>query len=144
MRAVKKRILLVEDNKVQKLVSERMLVRAGYEVLWAADGEHALSVANEQAPDLIVLDMLLPKLGGVGVLQALKQSPATEGIPVVALSALPGSNASKIAAEGAEEYFEKSKLYAGKNGEAALLGIIAKALQKHQRQAPTSGLHSTL
>src|SRR5438552_1790752 len=66
------KILLVEDSKMLRLANERVLVRAGYEVTTAQDGEEALRVAEEMHPDLILLDMLLPKLSGPEVLRALK------------------------------------------------------------------------
>ena len=62
-------ILLVEDNKIQKIVNERMLHKAGYTVLNAKDGEEALRLAHEIIPDIILLDMMLPKLGGREVMQ---------------------------------------------------------------------------
>ena len=61
---MKTTVLLVEDSKFQKLVNERMLHKAGYTVLTASDGEEALRLARETIPDIILLDMLLPKLGG--------------------------------------------------------------------------------
>ncbi len=66
-------ILLVEDNRIQRLVNERILHKAGYNVLYAADGEEALRLARQSIPDIILLDMLLPKLGGREVMQALRQ-----------------------------------------------------------------------
>ena len=66
--------------------------------------------AFNTTPDIIVLDMLLPKLGGVEVLRALKKDPVTEKIPVIALSALPRSNEAKLMREGAVCYLEKARL----------------------------------
>lgn len=83
-----KSILLVEDSKFLRLASERALTKAGYSVVSTDDGEQALRVAQERIPDLILLDMLLPKLGGEDVLRALKSDPATARIPVVVLSSL--------------------------------------------------------
>ncbi len=68
---VKTTVLLVEDSKFQKLVNERMLHKAGYTVLTASDGEEALRLARETIPDIILLDMLLPKLGGREVITRL-------------------------------------------------------------------------
>ena len=76
------KILLVDDSKFLRLATERALTRAGYGVSTASDGEHALAVAREQKPDLILLDMLLPKMTGPDVLKALKKDPATAGIAV--------------------------------------------------------------
>lgn len=78
-------ILLVEDSRFLRRANERVLAKAGYEVVTAADGEEALQLARTKAPDLILLDMLLPKLGGPEVLRALRGDPATAAIPVVVL-----------------------------------------------------------
>ena len=70
------KILLVEDSKFLRLATERSLTRAGYGVSTAIDGEQALQMAREQLPDLILLDMLLPKMTGPDVLLALKKDPS--------------------------------------------------------------------
>jgi DNA-binding response OmpR family regulator len=57
-------VLLVEDSRMRKVANERMLHKAGYLVLTARDGKEALRLARETIPDIILLDMLLPKLGG--------------------------------------------------------------------------------
>jgi CheY-like chemotaxis protein len=125
-----KTVLLVEDSKVQKLVNERILHRAGYIVLGAADGEEALSVARDKVPDVILLDMMLPKLSGPEVLQALKKDPATARIPVIVLSSLSQCNEAKLTQEGAASYFEKSRMLDNARGEAAFLDMISKVLSK--------------
>ena len=89
---MKKTILLVEDSKVQKLALERILFKAGYLVLLAGDGEEALSLARESVPDLVLLDLLLPGVGGEEVLYALKRDANTEQIPVIVVSHLPPTN----------------------------------------------------
>jgi len=104
------KVLLVEDSKFLRVANERALARAGYEVCTAADGEEALRVANERIPDVILLDMLLPKLSGPEVLRALKANPETSSIPVIVLSSLSQRNEQKLKAEGAEEYLEKAML----------------------------------
>src|ERR1017187_120005 len=76
------KILLVEDSKFLRLATERALARAGYEMSSASDGEEALRVAREKVPDLILLDMLLPKMSGPDVLKALKQDASTRAIAV--------------------------------------------------------------
>jgi two-component system, OmpR family, response regulator len=68
---MKKTILLVEDSKVQKLACERVLFKAGYLMLFA--GEEALRLARESVPDLILLELLLPGIGGEEVLHTLKR-----------------------------------------------------------------------
>ncbi len=77
------KVLLVEDSKFLRMANEHALSRAGYQVSTAADGEEALQVANHDLPDIILLDMLLPKISGPEVLKALKKNPATRNIPVI-------------------------------------------------------------
>ena len=103
------KILLVEDSKFLRLATERALTRAGYDVSSAADGEQALRVAQEKLPDLILLDMLLPKMSGPDVLKALKLNPATEKIPVVVLTGLSQINAARLQADGAFAFLEKAE-----------------------------------
>src|SRR5690242_9959319 len=103
-------ILLVEDSKFLRLTSERTLAKAGYRVLSTDDGEQVLRLAQEHRPDLILLDMMLPRIGGPEILRALKLDPVTAKIPVVVLSSLSQKNESKLKHDGAAAYFEKSKL----------------------------------
>jgi CheY-like chemotaxis protein len=103
-------ILLVDDSQFMRRANERSLTRAGYKVVGVGDGEEALRVADAMVPDLIVLDMLLPKLGGAEVLRALRTNSTTSAIPIVVLSSLPQKNAAKLLKEGAAAYFDKSSL----------------------------------
>jgi CheY-like chemotaxis protein len=81
------RILLVEDNELNRDMLSRRLVRRGYEVEIAVDGKEGLRLAVASAPDLILLDLSLPEMDGWEVLKNLKQDPQMKGIPVVALTA---------------------------------------------------------
>src|SRR5271167_329955 len=90
------KILLVEDSKFLRLATERALARAGYEMSSASDGEEALLVAREKLPDLILLDMLLPKMSGPDVLKALKQDAFTKAIPVVVMTGMSQKNAARL------------------------------------------------
>ena len=110
MAECRSKVLLVEDSSFLRIASERTLAKAGYEVATAADGEEALRVAMDQLPDVILLDLLLPKLSGPEVLQALKSNPATQAIPVIVVSCLPQKNEEKLKQAGAIEYFEKAAL----------------------------------
>jgi|SRR5882672_6622784 len=130
---MKKTILLVEDSKVQKLAGQKMLHRAGYLVLLAADGEEGLRLAQESAPDLVLLDLMLPGIAGEEVLFALKRDPITERIPVIVLSGLPPTKAAELKASGAADYFEKSKLIDQADGEAAFLATIDAVLRESER-----------
>ena len=86
MHASGKRILLVEDDRYLRLACAAGLKRAGFAVLTAEDGEQALTVARAERPDLILLDMLMPKLSGIEVLRTLKAEEPTRAIPVLVLS----------------------------------------------------------
>jgi CheY-like chemotaxis protein len=105
-----KSILVVEDSRFLRLANERALVRAGYSVATAADGEEGLRMACRNVPDLILLDMMLPKLGGPEVLQALRLEPLTAQVPVIVLSGLSQRNEARLKEAGATAYFEKSRL----------------------------------
>jgi CheY-like chemotaxis protein len=82
-----KRILLVEDNELNRDMLSRRLVRRGYEVDIAVDGREGLRMAGTLSPDLILLDLSLPEMDGWEVLKNLKQDPRMKTIPVVALTA---------------------------------------------------------
>jgi CheY-like chemotaxis protein len=122
-------VLLVEDNQVQRLANERILHKVGYEVLYARDGEAALSLTREKIPDLVLLDMLLPKLGGREVILAMKKDPRTAQIPVLVYSGLPQANEVKLREEGAAGYFAKTRLVDEPGGERELLDLIERLLQ---------------
>ncbi|MGA2858756.1 MAG: response regulator [Candidatus Sulfotelmatobacter sp.] len=122
-----KRILLVEDSRFLRVASGRIFAKAGYEVAMAEDGEEALRLAFDSVPDLILLDMILPKLGGPEVLRALKKNPRTAAIPVIVLSSLTQKNDAKLMKEGATAYFEKSKLQLDHNCET-LLHVVKRTL----------------
>lgn len=107
------KILLVEDSKPMRRENESALLKAGYEVITAEDGESALLAAKNEKPDLILLDMILPKMSGPEVLKHLKDDPATAAIPVVVLSSLTEKNREKLMEEGADDYLEKGSLMPG-------------------------------
>jgi CheY-like chemotaxis protein len=131
---MKKTILLVEDSKVQKLAIEGILFKAGYLVLLASDGEEALHLARESVPDLVLLDLMLPGVGGEEVLYALKRDARTERIPVIVVSHLPPTNFANLKTAGAVEYFHKARFLEDEDGEAAFLGTIDRVLRKTEGQ----------
>ena len=113
----KSKVLLVEDSKFLRVANERALAKAGYQVSTAADGEEALRAASNKLPDIILLDMMLPKISGVEVLKGLKANPATVDIPVIVLTSLSQMNEEKLLSEGAAAYFEKSTLELDKSSD---------------------------
>ena len=81
------KILLVEDNEMNRDMLSRRLQRRGYEMLIAVDGESGLALTRSDAPALVLMDMRLPGMDGWEVTRQLKADPATRAIPVIALTA---------------------------------------------------------
>ena len=117
------KILLVEDSKFLRLATGRALARAGYEMSFAGDGDEALLMAGEKLPDLILLDMMLPKMSGPDVLKALKKEPATKAIPVVVLTGLPQTNADRLRGDGACAFLTKTDLALDQGSEPLLVAL---------------------
>lgn len=111
MSAVGKRILVVEDDRFLRRACEATLERSGFQVRSAVDGESALEMVRAEAPDLILLDLLMPKLPGVDVLRALRADPATRDIRVVILSNSSREQDVRVVHElGIEDYWIKSNI----------------------------------
>jgi CheY-like chemotaxis protein len=81
------KILLVEDNEMNRDMLSRRLIRNGFEVVMAIDGEQAVALAQSELPDLILMDMSLPVIDGWEATQRVKSDDATAGIPIIALTA---------------------------------------------------------
>lgn len=106
-----KKILLVEDDRFLRKAAEATLRRAGHAVRVAVDGEEALRLVGEEPPDLILLDLLMPKVNGVEVLRTLKADEGTRPIPVLILSnSSREQDVETVKQLGAEGYFVKADL----------------------------------
>ena len=81
------KILLVEDNEMNRDMLSRRLQRKGYEIIMAVDGAEAVSMAQSQAPSLILMDMSLPVLDGWEATRRIKAAAETKSIPIIALTA---------------------------------------------------------
>jgi CheY-like chemotaxis protein len=81
------KILLVEDNETNRDMLSRRLIRKGYDVVMAVDGEQAVQMAASEHPDLILMDMSLPVMDGWDATRQVKANQTTRGIPVIALTA---------------------------------------------------------
>jgi len=104
-------ILLAEDDRILRKAGEATLKKRGYTVIAAVDGEDALAKAREHRPDLILLDVIMPKLQGFEVLASLKDDAATRDIPVIMLSNLQDDADVRRALEGgALDYLVKSNV----------------------------------
>ena len=132
------KILIVDDSRLLRISNERALVRAGYHVISAEDGEAGLRLALEHKPDLVVLDMMLPRLSGPDVLRAIRSNPETASIPVMVLSGLPQCNENKLLNEGATAYFQKSGLKF-ENGTTHFVDTVERLLLKVKTKA--AGAH---
>ena len=81
------RVLIIEDEPHIVLSLEYLLERGGYETATATDGERGLAMVRELRPDVVLLDLMLPRLNGYQVCQAIRSDPALARIPVIILSA---------------------------------------------------------
>ena len=103
-----KRILLVEDNEMNREMLSRRLSRRGFEVITATNGQASIEMAASQQPDLILMDLSLPVVDGWDATRRLKANPATRRIPVLALTAhaMDGEREKSLAA-GCDEFDTK-------------------------------------
>jgi len=103
-----KTILFIEDESVLQKTFEKTLREEGFEMLSALDGENGFNLAKKEKPDLILLDLILPKVNGFEVLKSLKEDPETKEIPVIILTNLERmSDINKALELGATTYLVK-------------------------------------
>ena len=104
-----KKILIIEDESALQKTLGEVLSQQGYEVLPALNGEVGLKLAQSEKPDLILLDLVLPKIHGFDVLKKIKDNPETKEIPVIILTNLESMEDVKRAMElGATTYLVKA------------------------------------
>ena len=125
---MKKKILIVEDNPRNMRLITMTLRTKDYELFEARDGEEALDLAMRQQPDLIIMDIQLPKVNGLEVTRKLRQTPAFSHIPIIALTAyaMKGDKEKTIDA-GCDAYLPKPI------NTRQLPGLIAEMLQQRQK-----------
>ena len=103
-----KKILVVEDNEMNRDMLCRRLARKGYSVLVAADGAQGLNVAKDEAPDVIIMDLSLPRIDGWEACRRLKADQSTSSIPVIALTAhAMNTDRDKALAAGCDDFDTK-------------------------------------
>ena len=100
------KILLVEDNEMNRDMLSRRLQKRGYEVVLAVDGQQGVTLAQAEAPDLIVMDMSLPLLDGWEATRQLKVATTTRAIPIIALTAHAMSGDRERAMEAGADDFD--------------------------------------
>lgn len=102
------KILLVEDNELNRDMLSRRLIRYGFDVALAVDGIESILLAKSETPDLILMDMSLPVMDGWEATQKLKADPETQHIPVIALTAhAMGDDKQKAMKAGCDDYDTK-------------------------------------
>lgn len=105
------KIMLVEDDKSLREIYSIRLVAEGYEVVSAGDGEEALAIAMQQKPDLIVSDVMMPKISGFDMLDILRSTPETKDIKVIMMTALSSEEQRQRGESlGADKYLVKSQV----------------------------------
>ncbi len=103
-------ILITEDDPLMSRMYQKIFTFEGFQVEMAADGQEGLDKARELKPTMILLDVMMPKLNGLQVLEKLKADPETKTIPVVMLTNLAGQQDAEAAlAKGAIKYIVKSE-----------------------------------
>lgn len=103
-----KRILIADDEETVRSLVKRLLGKT-YRILEAENGEEAVKVAVNEKPDLILMDILMPRMDGLTACYAIKRNPATKGIPVVMLTAVDYELNRKLSQDvmGAQDYITK-------------------------------------
>lgn len=105
------KILLVEDDQALREIYSIRLTAEGYEVVSAGDGEEALGIAVKEKPDLILADVMMPKISGFDMLDILKSTPETQGFKVIVMTALSSEEQRQRGeALGADRYLVKSQV----------------------------------
>ena len=107
--ADKKIILFIDDNPVDRTLINRLLVKYDFYVLLAEDGPRGLKMAQEEKPDLILLDILLPGISGIELCKKLKKNPATQNIPVIFYTSIDTpKHLIDYTSYGAQDYIQKT------------------------------------
>jgi CheY-like chemotaxis protein len=120
-----KRIVVIEDNTMAAKLYESTLVREGFEVELASDGEAGLAAIARAAPSLVLLDLMLPKIGGFEVLRRIRAMPGLETLPVIVTSnAYTASRLDELRRAGATQIVTKASM-----SPKELTRIIQQALQ---------------
>jgi CheY-like chemotaxis protein len=103
-----KTILIAEDNAINRELLRELLEMRGYRVIEAADGEQALQLLTEESPDILLLDLGMPVLDGVGTVQRIRESPSLRSLPVLAVTAYAmQGDREKVLNSGFDGYLSK-------------------------------------
>jgi CheY-like chemotaxis protein len=122
----KKKILIVDDEADLLDVLGKRLTTEGYSVITADNGINGISLAKSECPDLLILDVMMPKMGGEEVAEKLKENPTTKDIPIIFLTAL----VSRAEEEKRNHFIGKHVFVAKPYDKDRLLTVISKLLTK--------------
>ena len=121
------KVLLVEDNEMNRDMLSRRLVRRGYEVVFAVDGQQGIDMAASESPDIILMDLSLPVIDGWEATRRVKAQAATRNIPIIGLTAHAMSDdRDKAIDAGCDEYDTKPVEL------ERLIGKMERLLGNHQ------------
>lgn len=105
---VRKRILLVDDSETSLMMARMILSKANYDILMAKDGQQGVETAARERPDLVLLDVVMPRMNGFEACAALKAQPETAGIPVIMVTTRgEGESVESGFSAGAADYVTK-------------------------------------
>jgi len=128
------KILIVEDDPLVSRMYQKVIKFEGMEVISAENGSDGVTIAKEQKPDLILLDIMMPKMNGLEVLEVLKTDKEVANIPVVMLTNLSGTqDAENAMKRGAYDYLVKSQ-FKPKEVAEKVKEILASKVQVPQSQ----------
>ena len=120
-------VLLAEDSRFLRAAASGVLERQGYRVYAAVDGEQAIKLAAENQPDIVLLDLILPKVQGMDVLKALRKDKATSHVPVIIFSSM--ANQQDFSAFAPVDFIAKDNL---------MLNALAERIQQHLANTPNA------
>jgi CheY-like chemotaxis protein len=127
MTKIKAKILLVEDDLFMRRLYSEAFKLEGYDITTAEDGGEGLMHVYKEAPALILLDIMMPEMNGLELLEKIKSDPLTKRIPVIMLTNLSGKKEAETAiAKGAEKYLVKSEYEP-----IQVIKIVEEILAKH-------------
>ena len=103
----RKKVLIIEDEEVCTQLVRLVALKSDVDILTAVDGEEGIQKALSEKPDLIFLDIMLPKVNGFEVVKALRDQPSMANVPIVVISARSGNDGQKILDTGCQQFISK-------------------------------------
>ena len=104
---IEKKILIVDDEEIVRRVLSSLLKKDGYEVIEAEDGRVGVELAKKEDPDVILMDLTMPVMGGLQACRLLKEDEKTKNIPVLVITALGGENKTEAIDAGIDDFVNK-------------------------------------